>query len=149
LREKELPGLRENLSVPGYRRFPGHGYERSNHMKYPYHIEYVELRSKRLPVMRLPKEIELVTKFLFSDVQRSTEGYFLSAIDRVLSCEAPYSEAGGNVCRLEIKKDFTRVIDTLADDETENECLIETEELRELIVIWSELIENPTPPPHQ
>jgi hypothetical protein len=123
-----------------------HHNERSNNMKYPYSIEYTKYGS---PVLRLPKEIELVTTCLFSDVQRSTEGYFLSAIDRVLSGEAPYWEAAGNVCRFEIKKDFTRVIDTLADDETENECLIETEELRELIVIWSELVNNPAPPPHQ
>ena len=115
-------------------------------MKYSYSIEYTKYGS---PVLRLPKEIELVTAFLFSDVQRSTEGYFLSAIDRVLQGEVSYEEAAGNVFRLEIKKDFTRVIDTLADDETKNECVIETEELRELIVIWSELIENPTPPPHQ
>jgi hypothetical protein len=99
--------------------------------------------------MRLPKEIELVTTFLLNDVQRPIEGYFLSAIDRVLQGEVPYSEAGGNVCRLEINKDFTRVIDTLAEDGKENECLIETEELRKLIVVWSELIENPAPPPNQ
>jgi hypothetical protein len=117
---------------------------RSNGMKYSYHVEYVQVGSKRLPVIQLPKEIGLVTTFLFNDVQRSLEGYYLSTIDSVLQDRLPSAEAAGNVCRLEIKKDFTRVVDTLADDE--NECMIETEELRELIVIWSELIKEPIPP---
>lgn len=115
-------------------------------MKYSYQVEYTKRGS---PVLRLPKELELVTTFLFNDVQRPIVGYFLSAIDRVLSGEKPFEEAAGNVCRLEIKKDFTRVIDTLAEAETTNECTLETEELRELITVWSELINNPIPPPHQ
>ncbi len=108
-------------------------------VKYPYRIEYTKYGS---PVMRLPRETELVTTFLFSDVQRNIGGYYLFAIDRVLQGEVPYSEAGGNVYRLEIRKDLTRVVDTLADDETENACVIETWELRELIVIWCGLTEN-------
>jgi hypothetical protein len=115
-------------------------------MKYSYHVQYTKRGS---PVLRLPKELELVTTFLFSDVQRPIVGYYLSAIDRVLSDEKPYEEAAGNVCRLEIKKDFTRIIDTLAEADAKNECTIETEELRELIVTWSELINNPIQPPHQ
>jgi hypothetical protein len=111
-------------------------------VRYSYHIEYVEIRSKRFPVMQLPKGMELVTTFLLSDVQLDIGGYYLSAIDRVLQGEVPYSEAGGYVCRLEIKKDFTRVIDTLAEDGIGNACVIETEELRELIVIWCGLTEN-------
>ena len=108
-------------------------------MRYSYHIEYIQVGSRRLPVMQLPEEIRLVTTFLLTDVQRPIEGYFLSAIDSVLQDKVSYAGAGGNVCRLEIRKDFTKVIDTLSGDE--NECLIETEELRELIVVWSETIE--------
>ena len=107
-------------------------------MKYPYRIEYIELGPKRkMPVMRLPKEIELVTTFLSSDVQQSNADFFLSAIDRVLQGEETFLSVSGNVCALEIKKDFTRVIDTLADDGIGNACTIETHELRELMVIWS------------
>jgi hypothetical protein len=105
-------------------------------MKYPYHVEYTKFGS---PIVRLPKEIKLVETLLFSDVQGSGGGYFLSEIDRVLQGEVPYSEIAGNVCGIEIKKDFTWVIDTLADDGIGNACVIETEELRELIVIWSKL----------
>src|SRR6266576_5836809 len=112
-------------------------------VKYPYHIEYIEWRSPdrtrqfAQPVMRLPTEIELVTTFLFSDVQGPLgRTCFLSEIDRVLRGEVAYSEIAGNVCGLEIKKDFTRVIDTLAEDGIGDACVIETGELRELIVIW-------------
>jgi hypothetical protein len=115
------------------------GIERRNHMKYPYHVEYTKFGS---PVMRLPKEIELVETLLFSDIQGSSGEYFLSEIDRVLQGEIAYSEIAGNVCGIEIKRDFTRVIDTLADDGIGNACVIETKELRELIVIWSKLLKG-------
>jgi hypothetical protein len=82
-----------------------------------WHIEYNQFGS---PIMRLPKEVELVAAFLFSNVDGSIQEYYLSAIDRVLEGKAPYSEAGGNIYRLEIEKDLARVIDTLADDQTEH-----------------------------
>ena len=105
-------------------------------MKYPYHVEYTKFGS---PIMQLPKEVELVTTFLFNDVDGSIQEYYLSAIDRVLQGKVAYSEAGGNIYRLEIKKDFARVIDTLADDQTMNACIIETEELKNLIEVWCSL----------
>ena len=45
------------------------------------------------------------------------------------------------MCALEIKKDLTTVIDTLSDDENdpENRCMIETEELKNLILVWHQL----------
>ncbi len=107
-------------------------------MKYPYSIDYIEIGPQRkVPVMRLPEEIELGTTFLGSDVQLSNADFFLSAIDRVQRGEALSLEVRGNVCALEIKKDFTRVIDTLADDGLGNACTLETAELRKLILIWS------------
>jgi len=45
-------------------------------MKYPYHIEYNKFGS---PIMRLPKEVELVTTLLFSDVDGPIQEYCLSA----------------------------------------------------------------------
>ena len=113
-------------------------------MKYSYHIDYNEFGSA---IMQLPKEIEHVTIFLLCDVMRPIEGYYISALDDVLQNKLPYQEAGGNVYRLEIRKDFTRVIDTLAEDETENSCVIETSELREIIGIWCRVLEEPAKPP--
>ncbi len=105
-------------------------------MKYPYYIEYSEFGS---PILRLPEEIGLVTAFLFSDVQGPLgKSIFLEEINRVLNGEIPSSELGGNMCVLEIKKDFTTIINTLTDDEDnpENRCVIETEELKDLILTW-------------
>src|SRR5438477_2282848 len=103
-------------------------------MKYPYYIEYTEFGS---PILQLPDEIDLVTVFLFSDVQGRlvSQDFFLEEIDRVLKGEIPSSEVGGNMCALKIKKDFTTVIDMLAEDPGDpgNECVIETEELKNLI----------------
>ena len=106
-------------------------------MKYPYHMEYLMVGSHQVPVMRLPQEIELVTTFLSCDVQGPLgEIFFLEHIDLVLQGKESYQEVGGNVCALEIRQDFTRVVDTLSDEETP--CVIETEELRQLIEIWIE-----------
>jgi len=109
-------------------------------MKYPYHVEYTE---SGFPILRLPEEIGLVTAFLISDVQGRliSQDFFLEEIDRVLKEEIPSSEVGGNMCILEIKKDFTTIINTLTDDEDnpENRCVIETEELRNLILFWHQL----------
>jgi hypothetical protein len=105
-------------------------------MKYPYYVEYSEFGS---PILRLPEEIGLVTAFLFSDVQGPLgRSMFLEEIDRVLKGEIPSSEVGGNMCVLEIKNDFTTIINTLTDDEDnqENRCVIETEELKNLIQAW-------------
>ena len=116
-------------------------------MKYSYTIEYTK---NGILVMKLPKELELVTVFLFSDIQGSDDAqFFIDAINRVLQNELPDAIVGGNSCRLEIKKDFTTVIDTVPAEGENSECIIETQELRELIMIWSGLIDNPPPPPQQ
>jgi hypothetical protein len=110
-------------------------------MKYPYHIDYTKFGS---PIMRLPKEIELVTTFLFSDVQGPLgRSFFLAEMDRVLRREVPYSEIAGNVCGLKIKKEWTQVIDMLADDGIGHGCMIETEELKKLIEVWCEVTNGP------
>jgi len=116
----------------------------ANIMKYYYCIDYNELGS---PIMRLPKEIELVTIFLLCDVLLPIQEHYISAIDSVLQSKLPCSEIGGNVCRLEIRKDFTRIVDTLAEDKTENDCVIETKELRKLIEVWCRILEEPVKSP--
>jgi len=110
-------------------------------MKYPYHIDYTKFGS---PIMRLPKEIELVTTFLFSDVQGPLgRSFFLEEIEHVLQREVPYSEIAGNVCGLKIKQEFTQVIDMLADDGIGHTCMIETEELKKLIEVWCVVTNGP------
>jgi hypothetical protein len=109
-------------------------------MKYPYYIEYTDFG---FPILRLPEEIGLVTAFLISDVQQRSisQDFFLEEINRVLQGEISSSEIGGNMCILEIKKDSTTIINILTDDENnpKNRCVIETEELKNLILVWHQL----------
>lgn len=114
-------------------------------MKYPYHIEIAGNEYVRAVVMRLPQEIGMVEQFLLSDVQGRGgwgEDLFIGAIEKVLTGEEEYQEVGGNVCVLEIRKDFTRVIDSLADDGIGHACYIETEELKKLILVWLDELEK-------
>jgi hypothetical protein len=60
----------------------------------------------------------------------------LDAIDRVLEGTSEAEELTGNVCTLEIGREVTRVTDSLADDGEGEACVIETPELKELILIW-------------
>ncbi len=88
--------------------------------------------------MIFPKEIDFVTEFLLNDVQGSFgKNLFLEQIDLVLQEKASYREAQGNVYRLEIRKDVTRVVNTLLEEE--NIHSIETEELKQIIEVWSEI----------
>ena|SRR5579863_4436441 len=111
-------------------------------VKYPYCIEYILVGSQQSPVMRLPKEIGLVTEFLYSDVRGPLgKTLFLEQMNRVLHGEVTSAEMAGNVFRTEITKDTTRIVDTLSEDE----CIyvsIETEELKKLILIWCKLIQQ-------
>jgi hypothetical protein len=105
-------------------------------MKYPYYIEYI---NPDWPIMRLPKEIELVASFLFCEVEDPMgSDSRLVYIDHVLQGETPTIQRGGNAYGLIINKDFTTVVFGLAEDEDDpnSECLIETEELKNLIHVW-------------
>jgi hypothetical protein len=108
-------------------------------MKYPYYIDYIDPES---PLVRLPEEIMLASLFLFCDVQGSLYNVFsLEEINSVLQGEIPTSEIGGNMCGLKIEKDYTTIINMLAEDEEDPKsmCVIETEELKKLILFWIDL----------
>ena len=109
-------------------------------MKYPYTIGYT---SRGYPIMRLSPELLAVETFFFNDVQRLAGDYYLEAIDKVLQGGEPFWNVTGNVCRLEITRDFTRVVNTLTgEDIPAEESSIETSELRELLVVWREIIDQ-------
>ena len=104
-------------------------------MKYPYSV--ISGTNQRL-IMLLPKEIELVTGFLLTEIRQPLErNNFMQGINLVLQDKVSYWVVGGNVYKLEIRKDFTRVVDTLAEEETT--CIIETEELKQLMEVWIEI----------
>jgi len=105
-------------------------------LKYSYQFRTVTVTQfRKVLIIDLPEEIELVATFLNSDVQNDGH-WFLDAIDKVLSGQADYQEFGGNVCIIKVTPKMTKVIDSLADDGIGNYCEIETEELKELILIW-------------
>lgn len=104
-------------------------------MKYNYDFRILESRGKHKLQINMPKNMEIISVFLSYDVQSRPESVYRS-LDKVLNGESEYEEWNGNICGLEIKKEFTTVLDNLADDGKGNWCEIETSELRELIDIW-------------
>lgn len=108
-------------------------------MKYSYEIKITQHGKFKSMSFLLPKEIRLVGTFLFSDVQ-SQGSWFIKQIDQVLSGKLKQNECHGNVCGLEINRDRTKVVNNLADDGEGDWCVIETNELKDLIKIWE--VEN-------
>ncbi len=108
-------------------------------MKYDYHFERVKLANgSESLVIRLGKHIELIETFLIADIQNGGRSYdwVMEKFNEVLDGTSENSSIQGNICRLEIKTDFTRVVDTLNNDVQTNHCIIETPELIKLIGIW-------------
>ncbi|WP_245831719.1 hypothetical protein [Oceanobacillus senegalensis] len=79
----------------------------------------------------------LVATFLMSDIQGGDPSYAINEMDEVIKGKKEYGELHGNVCGLEIQKEKTRVYDNVADDGIGDWCEIDTQELRDLIIIWS------------
>ena len=90
------------------------------------------------PMIKLPKEIEIVSELLENDVHGKE---WIEELDKVLNKEIDCANFGGNSCDLEVKPDFTTITHRYADDE-EYTCRIETIELKNLILVWLEEYEN-------
>ncbi|PEB32507.1 hypothetical protein [Bacillus cereus] len=88
-----------------------------------------------LLMIKLPENISLVGEFLENDIQNSDGVFWLSRINKVLNCEVDSLELGGNSCDLEIRNDFTKITHRYIEDENYS-CNIETDELKELILVW-------------
>jgi len=109
-------------------------------MKYKYEIkEWAYDDETSMLIIEVPEEIGLVMSVLFSDVQEGKDSaqWYFEVLDKVLNGESEYEEFTGNVCCLEIKKDYTKIVDILDEDDEVEPCIIETKELREFIEIWS------------
>ncbi|MFA0814258.1 MAG: hypothetical protein ACC608_00550 [Anaerofustis sp.] len=108
-------------------------------MKYKYRFEEIPLQySTKVLVMRVDESIEMVTFFLFSDIQGRDVQYVLDVLDDVMSGKSDYEEICGNMCEVDVRKDYCEIYNMLADDGKWNWCRIETEELREFVVLWGE-----------
>ncbi len=86
-------------------------------MKYKYEFEELSLDdNSKLLVMRVDDSIKLVTSFLFSDIQGENPNYVLEIIDTVLSGKSDYEEICGNMCEVDVYKDYSEIYDMLAED---------------------------------
>lgn len=86
----------------------------------------------------LPEEIKLI-EYVFEDMESFSELIFQSFIEKVINEDSNYEEVAGNICSLEINRDFTTVSAEFLPREVFNECKIETDELLSLILAWADM----------
>lgn len=85
----------------------------------------------------VPQDISPVAILLMGDVQSNSKPW-LKLIQKVLSGESNYEECTGNNCTLEIYRETTKIIDNYSEED--DECVIETIELKQIIELWTEKI---------
>ncbi|AUO10448.1 hypothetical protein [Priestia megaterium] len=90
----------------------------------------------------VPDEIFLVIDLLLSDVQEGGSKLWLDLIDKVLSKQSSYEELTGNACTIEIKYDVTKIVNEHAEEEQKANCLIETAELKQILLMWDDAVRN-------
>ncbi|WP_336881233.1 hypothetical protein [Priestia koreensis] len=108
-------------------------------MKYDISIYMHEMGFLTIDV---PDQIFLVHDLVTSDIQEGGAGIWLEVINKVLSKESSYEEITGNVCTMEVNYEVTNIIFEYAEEGEEDHCLIETEELKQIFMLWDEAIER-------
>lgn len=101
-------------------------------MKYMFSVEKSNYGYSRII---LPEEIKLI-EYVFEDMESFGEPLFKEFIERVINRVSNNEEVSGNICSLQINRDFTNVVVEFAPSEMSNECKIETDELLSLIQVW-------------
>ncbi|MHC1748052.1 MAG: hypothetical protein AB9856_06630 [Cellulosilyticaceae bacterium] len=86
----------------------------------------------------LPEEIKLI-EYVFEDMESFSEPIFQSFVEKVINKDSNYEEISGNICSLEVNRDFTTVSTEFLQSEMFNECKIETDELMLLILAWVDI----------
>ena len=105
-------------------------------MQYQYKFGSIEMENgSKLLVMRVDRSIEMVSSFLFSDIQGRDVQYVLDVIDDVLEGRSEHELMVGNLCETNIYKDKTTIKNLFNENEYSE---IETTELREFVVLWGE-----------
>lgn len=108
-------------------------------MKQTYEIDVITFEDgqKSLIIKMLDPKKYLAAVFLMSDIQGGDPSWALETIDEVLREEKEFAELNGNICCVEIYKDKTKIFDNLAEDGMGEWCELDTKELKDLIIIWS------------
>ncbi|MEW8955174.1 hypothetical protein [Clostridium sp.] len=101
-------------------------------MKYMFSIEKGDSGYNRII---LPQELKLV-EYVFMDMECFARPVFQETIERVVNGVSDNENTGGNMCSLEISRDFTIVFSEFILDGMSHECKIETDELLALIQVW-------------
>ncbi|MCF8886926.1 MULTISPECIES: hypothetical protein [Priestia] len=90
----------------------------------------------------VPDEIFLVIDLLLSDVQEDGSKIWIDVINKVLSKQSSYEELIGNACTIEIKYDVTKIVNEYAEEDQKPYCLIETAELKQILLKWDDAVRN-------
>ncbi|MGB3782493.1 hypothetical protein ACQKGA_25365 [Priestia megaterium] len=53
-----------------------------------------------------------------------------------------YEELTGNACTIEIKYDVTKIVNEYAEEDQKPYCLIETAELKQILLKWDDAVRN-------
>src|SRR5699024_12697810 len=105
-------------------------------MKYPYYFEYIDDTLK----LRLPKDIEMFAEFIGQIATEDLANELIEPIDSVQNGDKDEGEIMIKVHSDLIRPEITSV--TLSDivDNPPPDQYIETDQFRELILIWKEKI---------
>jgi len=106
-----------------------------------YNVQIYEDKQGMLMV-DVPDENFLVIDLLLSDVQEDGSKLWLDLIDKVLSKQSSYKELTGNACTIEIKYDVTKIVNEYAEEVQKLYCLIETAELKQILLKWDDAVRN-------
>jgi hypothetical protein len=104
-------------------------------MKYKFTVEESNNGYKKII---LSEELKLI-EYVFEDMESFGEAIFKSFIKKVINEDSTYEEISGNICSLEIRKEFTTVSAEFAPSEMSSEYKIETNELFSLILLWIDI----------
>ena len=111
-------------------------YIRGVSMKYPYYFEYV---GRRL-IPRLPKEISIFANFIQLIATDDLANEVIEAIDSVQKGDKDEEEIMINAPSVLIRPEITSVTLSEVLDNPPPDQYIETDQFRELILIWKEKI---------
>ncbi|WP_144635517.1 hypothetical protein [Priestia megaterium] len=93
-------------------------------------------------MINVPDEISLVIDLLLNYVQEDGSKLWIDLINKVLSEQSSYEELTGNACTIEIKYDVTKIVNEYAEEDQKAYCLMDTTELRQLLLMWNDTVRN-------
>src|SRR5699024_268475 len=106
-------------------------------MKYPYYFEYIV----DTLTLRLPKDIEMFSEFIGQIATDDLANEVIEAIDSVQKGDKDEEEIMISAPSVLIRPEITSVsLSDILDEDAPPDQYIETDQLRELILIWKEKI---------